>query len=162
MSAISRTLPLALALLVSGCAGITPGERRITIDSTPPGATVLADGREVGTTPLTITPDDVFPPHWKGMSYLVEGTLTLRKPGCRDASMKVTDPVLSKDIHMALECDAVPPAPQPAARPAPAMPHMDSGEDAEMRLMRLERLHDKGLISDAEYRSIRQRILEGL
>ncbi len=162
MSAIPRILPLALALLLSACASVTPGERRITIDSTPPGAKVLADGREVGTTPLTITPDDVFPPHWKGMSYLVEGTLTLRRPGCKEASMKVTDPVLSKDIHMVLECDAAPPAPQPAARPAPAAPHGDGGDEAEMRLMRLERLHDKGLISDAEYRSIRQRILEGL
>ncbi len=156
---------LGTLTLSGGCAG-TPGKggATVTIDTTPPGATALADGRRLGVTPLTVVRDDAFPPHWRNMEYRVSGTLTLRKAGCRPVQMPVSDPVLSKPIHVSLDCK-----PGAAGTSAPAdtgtrasPPPGGSADSTARRLQRLRRLHDQGLVTDREYRQIRQRILDSL
>ncbi|MDX1697600.1 MAG: PEGA domain-containing protein [Thiohalobacterales bacterium] len=163
---------LACLLAMSGCSTLGGDRQTITIRSEPPQATVLADGTDLGTTPLTFKPADAFrtgvTTGGEGiLAYRYIGKLTVKKPGCKDFVTEVDDSILSKDIDVTLECDpdyrppaSAAPAPQqpaaPAARPA-AMP-----TTAEERLQRIESLHDKGLISDGEYRELRQRVLDTL
>ncbi len=172
---IYATLIAALALLLAGCGNMgglsEGGGHKITIASDPAGATVLADGVEIGATPLTFSPSDAFRSGFTGGSgsgllvYRYYGKLALKKAGCKDYVTEVNDNLLSGDIQVKLECDpdyrppAPPAAPPPASAPAqqPDMP-----ASAEQRLMRIESLHEKGLISDEEYRQLRQRILDTL
>jgi hypothetical protein len=55
---------IALTLLLGGCGnlgGFSVSEtHRITIESDPGGATVVADGIDIGVTPLTFVPSDAF------------------------------------------------------------------------------------------------------
>lgn len=162
------------SLLLQGC-GL---DRMITIDSEPQGAVVKADGKQVGTTPLQVNPDQVFPPRWYGTTYKVMGKLDLERDGCEGYSQEVNDLVLSKDIKATLRCApgvkavpkaasqtpaAVMPAPMPSATapmPAPAAAAVNGG--IEQRLQQLKTLHDKGLITDQDYNEQRQRILSEL
>jgi hypothetical protein len=169
-----RTILFLLPIAVlSGCASA----RMVTIGSEPPGATVMADGKAIGDTPVTIHPDDVFPPRWIGSSYLVKGTLALEKNGCKRVSMPVDDRILSGDIQVSLQCtpatmndaphsaqDAVPGAPIDAmpAEPQAVGSGAAGAHSVEKRLMELKRLHDKGLITDPEYTQQRKRILNSL
>jgi hypothetical protein len=150
-----------------------PGARKITIDSVPQGATIIATGREVGKTPLTVNPDDIFPPHWRGGSYLVSGQLKLTKPGCDSHLMEVNDPVLSKNIKIRLKCDPSYSAPvqpvqrvQPASRIQPVSTPKPVKQEypatIESRLDRIDALLKKGKISKEEYQEIRRRILDSL
>lgn len=170
-SIILILLPIAV---LSGCAS----GRMVTIGSEPPGATVVADGKAIGETPVTIHQDDVFPPRWVGSSYLVKGTLALEKKGCKPVSMPVDDMVLSEDIQVSLQCapvamNATPNSAQDSSPDAridamPAKPHAGeipgtAGDNSvEKRLMELKRLHDKGLIAGSEYTQQRKRILDSI
>jgi hypothetical protein len=167
-------------LLLQGCAGRTG----ITIDSNPQGADILADGKNIGKTPMKVEQDDVFPPRWYGATYMVKGDLEIKKSGCDPVKMKVNDQVLSKDITADLECrpGTQPSAKQPAApqvsapaiadqpeqaepgssssKPAPALP---AGADAiENRLQHLKGLRDRGVITADEYAEQRKRILDSI
>lgn len=147
------------ALLLAGCSALpVSGKRELTITSEPSGATVHASGVEIGTTPLTIRPDDAFPPRFVGFEYRAAGTLSLSKPGCRTDTRPVDDAVLSKDIHVRLDCDPKAAASSSGLRDAPA----PAGEGFAERLQRLERLRERGLISPEEYGRIRARILSEL
>ncbi len=173
-------------LILQGCGS---GRKGITIDSEPQGADILADGKNIGKTPMKIKQDDVFPPHWYGGSYVVKGQLELKKEGCEDVKMEVSDLVLSKDIKKNLSCNpemtqlapvAKTPAKQEPAsqkttmkKAAPAVvPAMDDpkpapksgkiGDEIENRLSRLKDLHDRGVISTKEYAEQRNRILNSL
>ncbi len=157
---------LLLALLLAACS--TPPlkgpQRVIRIDSEPPGAQVYASGRAIGTTPLRIDPGEYFSTGARfgsqqetgivSISYV--GTLEIKKPGCRPYVQKVDDYLLSRDILATLECGrgqaSGPEAPLREGPPA----------QAEQRLRRIEDLHEKGLLSDEEYRSLRERVLETL
>ena len=166
MRGCHRTAALAAAVTLTlgaaGCVGPLRGAasaHAIRVISDPPGATVLADGRELGTTPLTIRPGEVFPARFVGREYRYVGTLTLRRPGCKPWSVQVNDAVLAKDVVARLECAPGAAAPAPARTQAPAA----GGEDpVAVRLRRAKRLHDEGLITDEEYRALRRRILESL
>lgn len=165
---------LGAALLAAGCAALPGGgHATVSIDTTPEGATAFADGRRLGVTPLTVVRDEAFPPRWHDMEYRVSGTLTLRKAGCRPEQVPVSDPVLSHPVHVRLHCDAQagqtpsPSSGAPAGGSADAPASAPAGGptargSAEQRLQRLRRLHDQGLVTDGEYRRIRQRILNSL
>lgn len=163
----ARIFAMLAVLGLGGCASVDAGRGAITIDSVPPGAAVIADGREVGTTPLRVNPDRIFPPHWEGLSYRVQGMLTLRKPGCEPHNMEVNDPILSRDIQVELTCD---PNWRPAAGTNTGVsgdngppPRGTEGQDPlEARLLRLKRLYDKGLITDQEYERKRAEIVDAL
>ena len=165
---------VALVLLLAGCGnlgGLSSSEtHRITITSDPDEATVIADGIEIGITPLTFVPSDAFRSGFTTggegiLGFRFIGKLALKKPGCKDYVTEVNDNLLGKDIHIKMECDPNyrPPAPQPAASPAPAVPAPPAiPASAEQRLQRIESLHEKGLISDEEYQLLRKRVLDTL
>ena len=167
-----RTLLLVTiwALSITGCSGLgglaPEGQPDITVDSDPSQATVMADGAELGVTPLTFNPSDVFRASFTGggdglLAYRYTGKLIVKKAGCKDSVTEVDDNILSKDMHIKLECDPDyrPPAAPVVSAPKPrqVMP-----ASAEERLQRMDALHKKGLISDDEYRQLRQRVLDTL
>lgn len=155
-------LLVCFSLVLAGCNSLptlsTIGSKEITINSTPEGADINADGKLIGKTPMKIIPDDVFPPRWKGSSYLVSGTLGINKPGCKAFEMPVSDPVLSKDIKVDLECD---PNYQPPT-PVETEQSITVKASAEERLDYIDNLLKKGKITQQEYQAIRQRILNSL
>ncbi len=178
---------LLITITLAGCSSFGGGDngngQQITINSDPQDATVLANGAEIGITPLTINPGDHFRASFTSggssggfIVFRYVGTLAIKKPGCKDYSTQVNDNILSKDIDVKLECDpnyraaavqseTSDQATAPAANPAPTapakQPELTAG-DAEERLLRIESLHDKGLLSDEEYKSLRKRVLDGL
>lgn len=167
-----------------------PGQQGIEIDSAPAGASVTAVGRVLGQTPLRIVPGDVFPVGmvWGSKegdgiaSVRYTGELRIEKAGCLPYTTEVDDHLLSKDVFVRLDCPVDAPAthagpddpvetaevPRTGSASAPHPVAVDSGpsgsteDSAETRLLRLRSLHDKGLISDEEYRRIRQVILDTL
>lgn len=158
---------LAMAGVLSGCAGTSvlseKTGNRIKVSSDPAGATVVADGAELGVTPLQIVPGNHFRSGFVGLSYRYVGKLSVKKPGCDTWSTDVNDFVLSKDIHAKLKCDPNyrPPLPGPAAGSAPAAQETPPASAVE-RLEQIENLRKKGLISDEEYKQLRLRVLDKL
>jgi len=164
---------LFFILVTGGCSSLgesfSGNRETITIRSEPSQAIVLADGAEIGTTPLTFKPGDAFragvTTSGSGiLAYRYLGKLMVKKPGCKDYLTEVDDNILSKDIDVKLECDpdyrplSVPAAPAVTAPdPLPSMP-----ASAEERLQRIDALREKGLISDVEHRKLRQRVLDTL
>jgi len=142
------------------------GQPDIAVDSDPSQATVIADGVELGVTPLTFNPSDIFRAGITGggdglLAYRYTGKLIVKKAGCKDSVTEVDDNILSKDIHVKLECD---PDYRPPAAPVVSVPETQQvmPASAEERLQRIEALHKKGLISNDEYRQLRQRVLDTL
>ena len=182
---------LALALIsvslifLQGCGS---GRKGITIDSDPRGADILADGKNIGKTPMEIQQDDDFPPRSYGRTYMGKGQLEIQKEGCEGFNREVNVFVLTSDIHASLKCTpgmmetespAAPAAASTEAQPAvpaakaatpaatttssPAKKSSAAGSDEiEDRLTRLKALHDRGVISDEEYATQRKRILESI
>lgn len=175
---------LAGGALVSGCGSMPGGTHRITVDSAPSGATVYGAGVELGTTPVAIEPNEVFPARMVGLSYRADGVLKLERAGCKTHTQRVDDAVIAKDIFVKLECQPgaatseAPPRNQqaPAARavtpPPPAAPETrtqnqpkkpaSGGDVYAERLRRIENLRKQGLISEAEYQELRRKILSEL
>ena len=177
-----------IALALSGCSGfggnLLENRQQITIDSDPQRATVFAEGVNIGMTPLVIKPNEVFQARFTGgdtetgglFVYRYVGTLAVKKPGCKPYITQVNDNILSRDIHVKLECDpdyqaveAQPTVPQPAAVPSAEPAPSSAGPkavqptgSAEERLQRIENLYNKGLLRDGEYRTLRQRVLDTL
>jgi hypothetical protein len=175
---------IVLAGLQTGCSSwpwssaddsqpATAGGKQIEVRSDPVGAEVLANGRSIGVTPVTVTPANEWSTGFVsgkdyGINYQYTGTITLRMPGCKEFSANVDDYLLSKDIAVKLECGpeyqpvAAPagrPQPQPGYSPASRADYETSEEIMARRLRRLEGLRDQGLISEEEYRQVRSRIL---
>ena len=175
---MTRFSVLAYVLAISGCSSlgdITPGKAQtITIESDPPQATVLANGADLGTTPLTINPSDVFRSGFSSggeslLGYSFVGKLIVKKPGCKEFATEVDDNILSRDINVKLECDPDYRPPSPAVTTVPVAPAMAAPAPvqampatAEERLLRIDALHKKGLISSEEREKLRQRVLDTL
>jgi len=149
------------------------GGKQIEIRSDPAGAEVLANGKRIGITPVTVTPAD----NWStgfvsakdyGVNYQYTGTLTIRMPGCKDFSTNVDDYLLTRDVAVKLDCDpnyrpVSPATAQPAGAPAMSGSgrgdFLTSEEIMARRLRRLEGLRSRGLITEDEYQQVRRRIL---
>jgi hypothetical protein len=154
-------LALLAAATLSGCAGERLGVREeITIDSEPQGAKVFVAGVEVGVTPLPVVLDKTFPRRWTSRVsddeeafafYRRLETVELKKDGCEPYKKSYVEHELKDDIKIALKCD-------PNYRPAPAVAPPQAAS-IEQRLRALDDLKRKGLISEEEFRSQRQRIL---
>lgn len=177
---------LILAGLQAGCSSLpsTPwfsdndsasqsNGKEIEIRSNPAGAEVLANGRHIGITPMTVTPADTWSTGLVtakdyGVNYQYTGSVTVRMPGCKEYTANVDDYFLSKDIAVQLECSAdyqpltaAPGQPQSGTY-APAGGHADfqtSEEIMARRLRRLEGLRNRSLITEEEYQQVRRRIL---
>ncbi|MHB8346280.1 MAG: PEGA domain-containing protein [Acidiferrobacterales bacterium] len=165
----SAFLVLCCTAALSGCASLPKPVSSITINSVPPGAQVFVSGRNIGTTPVLVELDKVFPRHWTGRIksdvgpgfafYRRLATVTIKKAGCKPYTDQLAGKILRQDITVNLTCGPqyLPPpqaTPPPAAAPRSAT--------IEQRLQELFDLKEKGLISDQEYRQEQQRILNQL
>ena len=151
-------LILVSSTLLMSCAS----NRIVTIDSQPQGTSIIADGKEIGKTPLKIEPDEVFPPRWVGSSYMVKGKLELKKPECEPVAMDVNDYVLSNNINQQLKCsDKLVNSTHPPANPQYEKA-IQPDENIAQRLEKLNQLREKNLVTEEEYKTQRQRILNEL
>lgn len=164
----SALLALFCTAALSGCASLTKPVSSITINSDPPGAQVFVSGRNIGTTPLPVVLDKEFPRHWTerissdvgpGFAFYRRlATVTIKKSGCKPYTNQFTGKTLRHDITVTLTCGPQYLLAAPAA-PATAAPE---GATIEQRLQELQELKKKGLISDQEYHTQQQRILNQL
>jgi hypothetical protein len=153
----------ALALALQGCMSVP-----VNLRSEPAGATVLANGKAIGTTPMRIDPDRFFPQERKGLGWYRDGTLTLERPGCTPKSMAVDNDTLKRSLTVELECRPDAPvlitpnaAPSQTGTATRSTTAPAAGGTAE-RLKELDGLRRQGLITTEEYQSIRRRILDQL
>jgi hypothetical protein len=162
-SRIAASGVAALALALQGCMSVP-----VNLRSEPAGATVLANGKAIGTTPMRIDPDRFFPQERKGLGWYRDGTLTLERPGCTPKSLAVDNDTLKRSLTVELECR--PDAPvliTPNAAPyqtstATRSTEAPTGGGTAERLKELDGLRRQGLITTEEYQSIRRRILDQL
>ena len=155
---------ISALLLLQGCAGsFVKSEKPASVTSSPSGATVFANILELGKTPLKHNLYDAFPGGWQNSIYQAQGVLVVKKDGCKDYTLKVSDLILSKPIYAELKCDKV----STVEKPAPAATtqvesQTDKESGTEKRLNKLEGLHKKGLITKDEYQKNRERILSDI
>ena len=165
-------VPLAISLTLLPACSMNPSPseqtgsgkqgRIITITSSPPGATISANGSKLGETPLKVNIDKSFPHKWVkaedyGIVYRVSGELTIKKGGCDDYTLPVSHTSPVDDINVTLVCTEEKPTPGPAGTAEPVIP-----ENMEQRLKKLDKLYRDGVISNDEYNQHRNRILDEL
>lgn len=181
---------IGLTGLMAGCDSIPSmdsitslgsSSKQIRVTTNPPGATVYANDKVLGVTPLTITPGNEWNTGFVtgkdvGMVYQYTGTISIKKPGCDTYTAEVSDPMLFNDIAIDLNCDPsyrpsarmpsgddqTAPAYAPAGTPAYPADWETPEEIMARRLRRLEGLRSRGLITEDEYQDVRQRILNEL
>ena len=155
---------ISAIVLMQGCSVSSVKQQKIpNVTSNPSGATVYANILELGKTPLRHNLYDAFPAGWKNSIYQAQGVLVVKKDGCKDFTLKVTDYILSKPVHAELECSDIASKPKisaPVVAPGveTVAPVTESGE-TEKRLEKLEALYKKGVITKEEYKTTRERIL---
>ena len=159
-----RLVTLVPFLLLAGCNSIPSSKAvdHINIDAEPT-ATVVVMGKERGLTPLSLPVSTVFPPNYPPELVAHYGRVTLRKNGCTEQVITVSNTVLGRGINAKLDCtgpasattQSAAPPPAVIAPPPPPAPY-------SQRLQQLEELRKEGLISEGEYQTIRQRILDAL
>ena len=133
------------------------------VTSNPSGATVYANGVKQGKTPLHYDPVAAFPAGWSGGAYQAQGVLTVKKDGCEDFAIQVSDPILSKPVHAELECDEMDTAEKAAVvEVVPEPVSKTPAKNIEQRLDELESLYKKGAVTESERNAIRERILNEL
>ncbi len=166
-----------LALLsmagLSGCVSLPPPASAITINSDPSGANVIVGNNPIGTTPVRVVLDKVFPRHWTGRIKSDVGpgfafyrrleTVTIKKIGCKPYSKQYTGHYLRHDFTVNLTCGPqYMPTPQAAPAPLAGAASPSGCPTVEQRLRELLRLKNRNLITDKEYREEQQRILKQL
>jgi len=150
--------------LLQACSG-SAVKQQASVTSNPTGANVYANGVKVGKTPLYKNLYKVFPASWSSWTYQAAGVLSVKKPGCEDFNLKVSDAILVKPIHAKLKCDKqiVAPAAVPAHKSAVMMKTKNKKmSKIEKRLDELKGLYQKGVITQEEYQATRKRILNEL
>ena len=180
---LRRAGAVVLMLGLGGQLTHASAAERFRVDSQPPGAQVFTISGPAGTTPLSLSERDIYPNRYAPEDIDLYGMLILRRDGCRDVRHRVTRRDVAEGVHLRLECDtaaaaapvarpaagadaaAARPGPPPAAAPpsVPATTDAEAESPAQRRLRQLrviQELHDEGLLSDAEERDIRRRILE--
>lgn len=152
LACCALALSLAFATESASAAGLTrPNE--IDVASDPPGAAVFAAGKRLGVTPLTVRQQDVFPVVYPPEQQDAYGTLLLTMAGCKEQTVRVSNAVIRKGVNVKLDCgEAELAKPQGGAPGAPPT-------TIKERLLRLNELHDQGLVTEEEYREIRRKIL---
>jgi hypothetical protein len=121
-------------------------------------------GKVLGSTPLVVRDQDVFPVVYAPDQQDLYGIVILKKDGCQDYLQRVNSTILKKGVKAKLDCTEVaaeqastqiPQGNQPSI-PVPAPTSL------KQRLIRLDELHQDGLITDEEYGAARRRILDEL
>ena len=143
-------------ILLHGCSGSSVKQQKpADVTSHPSGATVYANGQELGVTPLHYKLYEAFPASWKDAMYQAQGELMVKMDGCEEYTLKVNDTILSNPIHAELRCSGV-------SKPEISTPVVRPLSETEKRLEELEALYNKGVITKEEYNETRQRILNEL
>lgn len=177
---------LGLSLLMTGLAGCTglgsiAGNDTLSIESTPPEATVFVMEEAVGKTPIELSQQTLFPSTYAPDKQHLYGQVILRKPGCEDHEARISSSAIARGLQVTLKCgevakqvattpSAAPSANkmeeathEPAIAETPAtLPVSQGSLPAKERLQRIDELKREGLIDEGEYREVRQRILDSL
>lgn len=142
------------ALTLGGCA------ETLLIRSYPVGARATVNGEFIGVTPATLeVPRDQVTKQeyrWRVEKPNYESAEGLVTP--RIAPGRIVGAVFTLGILLAFRSPYYLPAVTAELPPVAAA----AGESTEQRLETIERLHEKGLISEQEYKRLRAQILEGL
>lgn len=130
----------------------------ITLKTRPQGATVIANGEVLGTTPLDIDPDELFPARFKGYQWEREGTLRFERAGCKPQSLPVNNESVKRSVRIDLDCEpgAAAMVPKPPAAESVQAPTASALE----RLEELNVMKQRGLISEEEFQRMRQRVID--
>jgi len=127
---------------------------RFMVKSTPPGATVYVMGKAVGTTPVEIKREQVFPGTYPQELQAEYGRVTIEYQGCETYSKAVSNTILENGLVAKLKCQtASPTSLVPAAKPV---------DTPRQRLLELKQLLEDGLITEQEYNAKRSSILDAL
>ncbi|MDA3869999.1 MAG: SHOCT domain-containing protein [Gammaproteobacteria bacterium] len=147
-------LILSLMLLLPAC-GQTPlihaGADAITVSSEPSGASIYVMGKKITETPAVIDLSAVYPVTYAQELQSDYGRITLKHEGCEDRIITVSSGMMSNGLKVKLDCVT-------AKEPQVAAP----ASTAAQRLEELQVLKAKGLLSEEEYQTIRNRILDSL
>jgi len=143
-------------LLLQACADNSVKQlQQASVTSSPVGATVYAADKRLGVTPLMYDLYDAFPAGWANSSYQAQGMLVVKKSGCEDFTLKVSDYILSQPVHADLKCDESNNEQKSGDVPSPSA-------TIEKRLKELKGLYDRDVITKDEYSVARKRILDEL
>jgi hypothetical protein len=153
-------------LLLQACGSVSSPAKsgEIFIESEPSGASVHAMGKRLGSTPVIVSHQDVFPVTYDPGQENLYGDLLLRKDGCQDYRQRVNSAILRKGAQVKLDCAELTTKPSSTQASQDKQPDIAAPIPATLkqRLMRLNELHQDGLITDEEYAAARRRILEEL
>lgn len=171
------------ALLLQGCGSslIISNTDTIPVRSEPSGAAVYVMGKSMGNTPVDVKQQDVFPVVYDPEKIELYGIIQLEMDGCEPLSQRVSGRVISRGVDARLKCgeslqtqskgtaSAAPVAtpvekevsPEAAKAPQPQAAQVVPKTSKE-RLMQLNDLYEEGLVSEKEYQTIRNRILNEL
>ena len=156
----------ALVLLLHGCSNFSALSKHgeIAVDSEPSGASVYAIGKMLGSTPLVVRHQDVFPVVYEPDQEDLYGNLLLTRDGCQDYWQRVDSAALRKGVKVKLDCAEVAMEQAITRMPQGNQPgiHVPAPTSLKQRLIRLDQLHQEGLITDEEYVAARRRILDEL
>ena len=159
-------LMIGITTLLQACSGASLKQQEVpSVTSTPSGAAVYANGKKLGVTPLHYRLDTEFPAVWKNMMFQAQGVLAVKLDGCEDYTLEVNDYVLSRPIHAELDCAegaGSRASAQEDREAVTATGATDAGAGIENRLRQLEDLLNRGIITESEYKTTRERILNEL
>ncbi len=154
---IKTPLILSLMLLLPAC-GQTPlihaGADEITVSSEPSGASIYVMGKKITETPAVIDLSAVYPVIYAQELQSDYGRITLKHEACEDRIITVSSGMMSNGLKAKLDCVT-------AKEPQVALP-APMAKPVAQRLQELQALKDKGLLSEEEYQTIRNRILDSL
>lgn len=161
-----KAMIVIISSLLFGCSMSTTKQANVAdVTSNPAGATVYANGLILGETPLQHALYEAFPASWSGGTYQARGVLTLKKAGCEEYTLKISDYILSQPIHADLKCSPTSTTQtknnntENSAILSTAKPVQNT---IEKRISELEALYNKGVITKDEYEKNRARILNEL
>ncbi|MBL3588837.1 MAG: PEGA domain-containing protein [gamma proteobacterium endosymbiont of Lamellibrachia anaximandri] len=173
------------ALLLQGCGSslIISNTDTIPVRSEPSGAAVYVMGKSMGNTPVDVKQQDVFPVVYDPEKIELYGIIQLEMDGCEPLSQRVSGRVISRGVDARLKCGeskgavsaaAAAPVATPVEKEVPPeavkAPQPQAAQVVEQvvpktskeRLIRLNDLYEEGLVSEKEYQTIRNRILNEL
>ncbi len=149
-----------------------PKLRSFVVDSQPPGAEVHTITGRQGVTPAFVSERDIYPNSYPADRQALYGKVILRRPGCAEYAKRITLDDIRQGLNASLECEPARETatrakdeitePESTARAKPESPAPNSQTLPRRRLHQLrvlEELHEEGLLSAEEERTIRRRIL---
>jgi hypothetical protein len=150
-------IPVAITVLLSACSGnglFPQNNDYLTVNTTPPGASVFVMQKEQGITPAKINTRLFFPVTFSADQAEDYGRITLKHEGCEDKTLMVNAAMISQGLALNLNCEQGFQS-STVMTESPTIP-------IKKRLQQLQALRDENLISDSEFEKIRQRILQEL